>query len=85
MFSAEDVLSRLREKPFRPMRLVGSEGLRYDVYHPDLIFVGRHDLMIGHPDPTTPAIYDRVTRLALVHLVAIEELPVPAVSGNGQP
>jgi len=84
MYSAEDILDRLREKPFRPLRLVGSEGLRYDIHHPDLILVGRHDLMIGHADPASPSIYDRITRLALAHLVAIEELPAAAVPGNGQ-
>jgi hypothetical protein len=41
--------------------------------------------MIGHPDPTKPAIYDRITRLALVHLVAIEDFPVAVAPSNGQP
>ena len=84
MYSAEDIQTRLRERPFRPLRIVASEGLRFDIHHPDLILVGRHDLMIGHPDPVTPTVYDKVTRLALVHLVALEDLPAPAVPGNGQ-
>ena len=85
MYGAEDIQTRLRERPFHPFRIVASEGLRFDIHHPDLILVGRHDLMIGHPDTTTPTIYDRVTRLALAHLVALEELPIAAAPGNGQP
>jgi hypothetical protein len=84
MYSPEQIQARLREKPFRPLRIVGSEGLRFDIYHPDLILVGTNDIMIGHANPAGPTIYDRVTRLALIHLVAIEELPVAAASGNGQ-
>ena len=83
MYSAEDIQVRLREKPFRPLRIVASEGLRYEIHHPDLILVGRHDLMIGHPDPVTPTVYDQVTRVALVHVVALEDIPIAAVPGNG--
>jgi hypothetical protein len=71
-------------KPFQPFRLIASEGLRFDIYHPDLVFVGRRDLMIGFPGPDDPSIYDQVTRLALVHVVALEDLPAQATSGNGQ-
>ncbi len=86
MFGAEEIQARLREKPFRPLRIVASEGPRFDIDHPDLVFVGRRDLMIGTPDPASPSIYDRVTRLALVHVVALEDLPVaPATTHNGAP
>jgi hypothetical protein len=84
MFSAEEIQSRLREQPFRPFRIVVSEGLRFDIKHPDLVLVGRRDLMIGTPDPTTPTIYDRIVRVALVHVVALEDAPVtPPPSVNG--
>ena len=85
MYSAEQIQDRLREKPFRPLRIVGSEGLRFDIYHPDLILVGTHDVMIGHASPANPTVYDRVTRLALIHLVALEDLPLAAAPSNGQP
>ena len=49
MFRAEDIQARLRERPFHPFRIVVSEGLPYDIRHPDLVFVGARDLMIGFP------------------------------------
>jgi hypothetical protein len=85
MFSAEDIQQRLRARPFRPLRIVASEGLTYDIYHPDLVFVGRHYLMIGSPDPTTPSIYDRITYVSMVHIVALEELPVVAATSTNGP
>jgi hypothetical protein len=84
MFSYTDIQDRLREKPFRPVRIVVSEGRQFDIRHPDLVFVGRHDLMIGFPSPDNPTVYDRVTRVALVHVVALEDLPVSTTPSDGQ-
>jgi hypothetical protein len=75
MFSAEDIHGGLKEKPFRPVRIVASEGLHYDIYHPDLVLVGRRDLTIGYPGADNPTIYDQVVRVALVHVVAMEDIP----------
>jgi hypothetical protein len=83
VYSAEEIQSRLRERPFRPLRIIASEGQRFDIHHPDLVFVGRRDLMIGFPVPENPTIYDRVTRIALVHVVALEDLPAPTAPANG--
>ena len=85
MFRPEDIKNRLREQPFRPLRIIVSEGLRYDVYHPDLVFVGNRDLMIGFPSPTgNPTIYDQVIRVAIVHVVGLEDIPAPSSSqANG--
>ncbi|HKI36344.1 MAG TPA: hypothetical protein VKA46_31090 [Gemmataceae bacterium] len=86
MFTAEEIQTRLRQRPFKPLRIIASEGLRFDIEHPDLILVGRRDLTIGTPDPATPTIYDRIVRVALVHVVALEDLPVASpASTNGPP
>ena len=86
MFTAEEIQGRLRQQPFRPVRIVASEGLRFDIEHPDLVVVGRRDLMILTPDPASPTIYERVMRLALVHVVALEDLPPrPGSPTNGPP
>ena len=85
MFRYEDIQGRLREKPFRPFRIVASEGQQFDIKHPDLVFVGRHDLMIGFATPAHPTVYDRVTRVALVHIVALEDLPQTSPSTSNGP
>lgn len=83
MFSPEDIKSRLRQQPFRPFRIIASEGQKFDVRHPDLVFVGSRDIMVGFPAPNNPTIYDGVTRLALIHILALEDIPVPASSSDG--
>jgi hypothetical protein len=39
--------------------------------------------MIGFPGPDNPTIYDHVTRVALMHVVALEDI-TPMATGNGQ-
>ena len=77
MFRYEDIQSRLRDKPFRPFRIVASEGLKYEIYHPDLVFIGRNDLQIGFASPEHPKAYDRVIRVAMIHIVGLEDIPSP--------
>ena len=74
MLRAEEIQDRLREKPFAPFRIIASEELRYDIRHPDLVFVGQRDLQIGFATPSRPTVYDRVIRLAIIHIVGLEEL-----------
>ncbi len=83
MFRPEDIQARLRQQPFRPLRMVASEGMRYDIYHPDLVLVGQRDITIGIPSAENPAIYDRMIRVAMVHVVGLEDLPERSVSQNG--
>jgi hypothetical protein len=33
MYGPKDIQSRLREKRFRPLRIIVSEGLQYDIHH----------------------------------------------------
>jgi hypothetical protein len=83
MFRAEDIQTRLREKPFRPLRIIAREGPRYDIHHPDFILVGQRDLSIGFPSAANPALYDQLVRVALVQVVALEDLAAPAASPDG--
>jgi hypothetical protein len=85
MFTAEEKLKRMRERPFRPVRILVSEGMHFDIKHPDMVFVGRHDVTIGTPDPASPSIYAGQMRVALVHIVALEDLPVPPPAPTNGP
>jgi hypothetical protein len=86
MFTAEEIQERLRQRPFLPLRIIVSEGMHFDIRHPDLVLVGRRDLSIGKPDESNPNIYSGLIRVALVHVVALEELPATQPqSTNGPP
>ena len=85
MFSAEVIKARLNERQFRPVHIIVSEGLTYDIHHPDLVWVGWSDLQIGFASPDHPAIYDRTIRIAMGHVVGLEDIPSPtSAHKNGQ-
>jgi hypothetical protein len=86
MFTPELIQERLRRRPFQPFRIIASEGLHFDIHHPELVLVGRRELTIGTPDPQSPTIFDRIMWVELVHVVALEELPaMQPQSPNGPP
>ncbi len=84
MFTPEAIQARLRQQPFFPLRILVSEGQRFEIHHPDLVLVGKRDLTIGFASPDSPTVYDRQIRVALVHVVALEDLPVTGSTVNGQ-
>jgi hypothetical protein len=83
MFTPEDFQSRLRGAPFTPVRFVTTTGDVYDVYHPDLVLVGTHFLIIGTPSSKNPTQADAVTRIAMFHVTEMRDLPAPAGTSNG--
>lgn len=85
MFSPEMIRTRLKQQPFAPLRIVTSSGEAYTVAHPDLVMVGLRDVIIGLASKKNPSIYADVARIALMHITALEDVPVPpAAEGNGQ-
>jgi hypothetical protein len=86
MFSAEDILARLRNRPFIPIRIVTTTGESYDIPHPELALVTRRFVEVGIPESGNPAVADQITRVAMIHITELRELPVPAPPPtNGPP
>jgi hypothetical protein len=85
MFNADDIQARVRQRPFVPVRIATSAGQAFDIYHPDLIMVGRRDVTVGTASTENSSQYDRQTRIAIIHVTALEDLPTPILpGGNGQ-
>jgi hypothetical protein len=85
MFRAADIQARLRQQPFVPVRITTTSGQEFDIFHPDLVLVGTSDLTIGFASTEDPSIYSRVTRVAILHVTAMEDLPnKTSAGGNGK-
>ena len=82
IFTADDIQARLRGQPFEPMRIVTTTGQTYDIYHPDLIVVGRRSIFVGIPSEENPSQYDSSTYVALVHITELRALPIPVTPGS---
>ena len=72
----EELYDAARRQPFSPFRLVLTTGETFDIRHPDLIMVGRRSAVVGVTNNPAHPVYDRSIRVDLLHVVAIEELPV---------
>jgi hypothetical protein len=83
MFTAEDVLARLRGRPFIPVRIITTTGETYDIHHPDLVLTARRFIEIGMPASDNPAVAEQVTRVAMVHVTEIRDLPNLSTPTNG--
>lgn len=88
MFTADDIHTRLRERPFVPLRIITSSGQAYDITHPDLVLIGRRSLIVGTASTENPAHFDSANRIAILHISDLQVIaPSAAKTGdtNGQP
>jgi hypothetical protein len=65
----DDLLARVRARPFVPFRLVVSEGGSYEVRHPDMIVVARRHVVVGVPAQDNQNIAETTHLVALIHVV----------------
>jgi hypothetical protein len=79
MLSADDIQTRIKDRPFVPVRIVTGSGQMFDIFHPDLVMVGRRALTIGTASTRNPRHYELTTRVAIMHVTALEDLPSPAL------
>jgi hypothetical protein len=85
MFTADEIQSRIRSQPFVPVRIMTSSGQAFDIPHPDLIMIGRRDLIVGTASNKNPWQYEQTSRVAIMHVTALEDLPMPTQqSGDGE-
>jgi hypothetical protein len=82
MLTSDDIRARVRRQPFVPVRIRTSAGEAYDVYHPDLIMIGRRSLTVGTATADDPATYEQTAQVSILHVTAIEDLPVSAHPGS---
>jgi hypothetical protein len=69
----DDLLQRLRQLPFRPLRLLLTTGVVHEIRYAELAMVGRSTLTLEFPGAEFPVpVATRVLVIALVHLVQIE-------------
>ncbi len=83
--SRNDLLKRVRQRPFAPFRLVLTEGSAYEVRHSEQVMVARDSAVIGVPGDQEQDFFDTTVLVDLFHIVRLEPLEAhtPA-AGDGQ-
>ena len=65
----------LDQRPFRPIRLVLTDGRTFDIMHPELALVELTAVTIGMRDSTREALVaDRMVMVSLGHIAQVEVL-----------
>ena len=82
--SRNDLLKRVKQRPFAPFRFVLTEGTPYEVRHPEQIMVARDSTVIGLPGKTDQDFYETTVLVDLFHVVRLEPLETAKASGDGQ-
>jgi len=67
----------LNLRPFKPFRLVMSSGKAYDVRHPEMALLTRHDLLVG-VDASDDGVPAEFKICSLLHVSAIEPIEPPS-------
>jgi len=80
----DDLLRRLRQMPFRPLRLLLTTGVVHEIRHTELALAGRSTLTLEFPGMEFPIpVATRLLVIALLHIVQIEIIePVASPSTN---
>jgi hypothetical protein len=74
----DELRDTLRRQPFQPFRLVMTDGMGYDIRHPDLLWVGRSTAHVGLTRQPDQTLFERVIYVDLSHVVRLEPLEAAA-------
>jgi hypothetical protein len=77
----EELCDALHHQPFGPFRVVMTDGVGFDVRHPDLLMVGRRTATIGLAEKPGEIFYERTVKVDLLHIIRVE----PLVSASARP
>lgn len=79
----EELRDTLRQQPFEPFRLVTTDGARFEIRHPDLLWVGQRTAYVGLTGQPGQTFFERAVKVDLFHIVRTEPAEVAGSPGNG--
>ena len=74
---AQEVLNYLQARPFRPFRIRMNSGRTFDVRHPEMVKVGRRDILIFSFVSDAAEVYDHWDNISLLLIESISPLEAP--------
>ena len=78
----EELRESLRQQPFEPFRLVLTDGVGYDIRHPDLLMVGARTAVVGLTGDPGQTFFERSVKVDLAHISRLEPLEALPPSGS---
>jgi hypothetical protein len=75
--TAQEVLNYVTAQPFRPFRIRMNSGRTFDIRHPEMVRVGRRDLLIFTFVSDAPEVYDHWENVSLLLIESLSPLEAP--------
>ena len=72
--SAQEILRHVRASPFRPFQLRMVSGRSFEIRHPEMVRVGKRDIIIFKFVSATPEVYDDWDTVGLLLIESISHL-----------
>ena len=72
--SPQEVLNYMQARPFRPFRIRMNSGRTFDIRHPEMVRVGRRDVLIFTFVSDSPDVYDRWDNISLLLIESLSPL-----------
>lgn len=79
---AADLLQALRKSPFAPFKIHVSDGVTFEIRHPELVMVGVGSAVVGIPSAgKRPPEIDHYEVVDLRHMTRLEEIAMASKAG----
>jgi hypothetical protein len=72
--TSREVLNYVQAEPFRPFRIRMNSGRTFDIRHPEIVRVGKGDLLIFTFVSDAPEVYDRWENVSLLLIESLSPL-----------
>jgi len=76
----EELRRTLKQQPFEPFRLVMTDGVSYEVRHPDLLLVGKRTVVVGLVGDAAQEYFEQTIKVDLPHIIRLEPIGAPTSS-----
>lgn len=73
----EVILKYAKAAPFRPFRIRMNSGRTFDIHHPEMVQVGKRDLLVFTFVNDAPEVHDHRENLSLLLIESVSPLEVP--------
>ena len=72
--TSQEVLNYVQAQPFSPFRIRMNSGRIFDIRHPEMVRVGRRDVLIFTFVSDSPDVYDRWENISLLLIESLAPL-----------
>lgn len=81
--SPDELRGSLKQQPFEPFRVVITDGVAFDIRHPDLLWIGQRTAYVGLTGTASQTLFERTVKIDISHIVRIE--PIDSPSAKNEP